>query len=128
VALPITPKCDCPFSWYFVNANTARTYGARSGYDTIDILKIDIEGAERQIFSPDLRFEASLDHTRNLAIELHGDDCGRIFFAAMSAYDYDRSERDDVTICRNIRRKHIRTSIVASTAVSTAGSVTRGIE
>jgi FkbM family methyltransferase len=86
----------------------------RSGYDTIDILKIDIEGAERKILSFDSRFERWLDRTQHMAIELHGDDCRQIFLDAMSAYDYELSELGDVTICNNIRRKSAASGAVES--------------
>jgi FkbM family methyltransferase len=92
---------------------------AQSGYDTIDILKIDIEGAERRILRSDSGFESWLDRTRHLAIELHGEDCTRIFLEAMSAYDYEPKARGDVTICNNIRRKSTARTVGSSSAIST---------
>jgi hypothetical protein len=43
---------------------------AQSGFDTIDLLKLDIEGAEEQIFSAS--DTGWLDHVRGLVIETHG--------------------------------------------------------
>jgi len=46
--------------------------GASSQY--IDLLKIDIEGSEKELFSGDTSW---LAHIRNLCIELHGASCER---------------------------------------------------
>lgn len=53
-----------------------------SGQERISVLKIDIEGAERELFS----FGASewIDRVDNIAIELHGEECASIFFEAMA--------------------------------------------
>lgn len=43
---------------------------ADSGFPHIDLLKVDIEGAETQLFADNLEW---LEHTRMIAIEFHGD-------------------------------------------------------
>jgi FkbM family methyltransferase len=73
-----------------------------SGFPTIDILKIDIEGAERLIF--DENCHSWLSRTRNLCIELHGDDCRQAFDNSMRGYGGDREEVNELIICRDIQR------------------------
>ena len=53
----------------------------------IDLLKIDIERSELELFSRST--ESWLPHVRNLCIELHGADCEEIFFRALSNYSYE---------------------------------------
>ena len=77
---------------------------SKSGFDKIDILKIDIETAEKALFSSP-GYERWLDKTKNLVIELHGPDCDKIFFDAMRDYRYDLSTSGELTVCKNISRK-----------------------
>ena len=67
----------------------------------IDILKIDVEGSEVELFGDTA--ETWLPRVRNIAIELHGKTCRDVFFARMSGYSYDPSEAGELTVCRNIR-------------------------
>lgn len=63
---------------------------AGSGFDEIDLLKIDIEGAEKEVFSaPDV--DEWLPKVKVLAIELHDRmkrGCSYEFFKAMSKYKW----------------------------------------
>jgi FkbM family methyltransferase len=59
------------------------------GSGQVDLLKLDIEGSEREIFGPDAH--EWLPRIRNIAIELHGDDRKDQFFAALDEYRYDLS-------------------------------------
>ena len=63
---------------------------AESGFDEIDLLKIDIEGAEKEVFSaPDV--DDWLSKVKVLVIELHDrmkKGCSRAVFTAMSKYDW----------------------------------------
>ena len=63
---------------------------AESGFDEIDLMKIDIEGAEKEVFSaPDV--DDWLSKVKVLVIELHDrmkKGCSRAFFTAMSNYDW----------------------------------------
>ena len=58
------------------------------GMDAVDVLKIDIERSELDLFGNGS--ERWLPSVRNVAIELHGDDCERVFFDALE----DLSNRD----------------------------------
>ena len=61
-----------------------------SGFTTIDILKLDVEGAEEEIFShPDSEW---LDHVNNLIIEVHGDSAHRAVMAAISGHSFSRAQ------------------------------------
>lgn len=63
---------------------------AESGFDEIDLLKIDIEGAEKEIFSaPDV--DSWLSKVKVLTIELHDrmkPGCSDAFFKAVSKYHW----------------------------------------
>ena len=69
--------------------------------DTIDLMKIDIERSELELFSRNT--DTWLPHVRNLCIELHGRDCNAVFFRALSAYSYDLGRSGELTVCRNLR-------------------------
>jgi FkbM family methyltransferase len=70
-----------------------------SGFLAIDVLKIDIEGAEAAVFAGDHGWLASV---KNIVIELHGENCTRSFFDAMVRYQFDLSTSGELTVCRNI--------------------------
>lgn len=53
---------------------------------TIDIFKIDIEGAEKEIFSKNE--EKWLPKTKWIVIEVHGTECRNIFEKAMAKYNF----------------------------------------
>jgi FkbM family methyltransferase len=76
---------------------------ALSGFGQIDLLKIDIEGAEKCIFSEGA--DGWLPSVKNLCIELHGDACRQAFFAALAGYDYEHSRSGELDVCLNLRRK-----------------------
>jgi FkbM family methyltransferase len=80
----------------------------KAGLNEVDLLKIDIEGAEQVIFTADC--EPWLDRVRNIAIELHDSECRSVFFAALSQYDYDLFRSGELTICRNLTRKKYASS------------------
>lgn len=54
----------------------------------IDILKMDIEGAEKYIFQKDC--ESWLGCVRTLLVELHDQDCLHHFERAIAPYSFDR--------------------------------------
>jgi FkbM family methyltransferase len=70
-----------------------------SGFPAIDLLKMDIEGAEAAVFAGEHEW---LGNVKNIVIELHGEDCERSFFDAMGRYRYDLSTSGELTVCRNI--------------------------
>jgi FkbM family methyltransferase len=59
------------------------------GDGKVDLLKLDIEGSELEVFGPEAR--EWLPSVRNIAIELHGEDRKDRFFAALKGYQYDLS-------------------------------------
>jgi FkbM family methyltransferase len=69
--------------------------------DTIDLLKIDIEGAEREVF--DAPSAACFDRIRAVAIELHGPECREAFLRAASAVPGEVSDHGEVTVWRATR-------------------------
>jgi FkbM family methyltransferase len=72
-----------------------------SGATEIDLLKIDIEKSELELFSRNT--ESWLPRIRNLCIELHGPDCEAIFFRALADYFYDLSQTGELTVCSDLR-------------------------
>ena len=72
------------------------------GLKHIDILKIDIEGSETELFACDA--DRWLPHVSNIAIELHGAECERQFNAVMAGYRYTLSHSGELTICRGITK------------------------
>jgi len=69
-------------------------------FERIDILKIDIEGAELEVFGRTA--PKWLKSVRNIVIELHNDDCEKAFFRALSGFRYDLSKSGELTVCKNI--------------------------
>jgi FkbM family methyltransferase len=72
-----------------------------SGATEIDLLKIDIEKSELELFSRNT--ENWLPRIRNLCIELHGPDCEAIFFRALADYSYNLSRTGELTVCSDLR-------------------------
>lgn len=73
-----------------------------SGFDFIDVLKIDIEGAELELFSRD--YETWLPKTKVLMIELHDrfkKGCSKSFFKALVNYDFSVYTSGENLICIN---------------------------
>jgi FkbM family methyltransferase len=77
------------------------------GDGNVDLLKLDIEGSEKELFGPGA--QEWLPAIRNIVIELHGGDCSDRFFRALEGYDYDliRSPKEalPVVACRNLRAR-----------------------
>ncbi len=68
--------------------------------DQIDLLKMDVEGAEEEIFR---NRPAWLGATRNIAIELHGDRERLAFASALEGFRYERREVDELTVIYDLR-------------------------
>ncbi len=72
----------------------------RFGLDRIGLVKIDIEGAELELFSKgELGW---IDRVEAIAIELHDQwkpGCGDAFFAAISKYDWSYSIHGEMILC-----------------------------
>lgn len=75
----------------------------KSNFRNIDILKIDIETAEKKLFSEN--YENWIGKVKNIVIELHNPECEEVFFKAMSGFDYDLSKSGELTVCKNIVRR-----------------------
>lgn len=73
------------------------------GNGTVDLLKLDIEGSESEVFGPEA--QEWLPAVRNIAIELHSKHCADRFFGALTGYSYElrKHHKDNVIICRNLR-------------------------
>jgi len=66
----------------------------------IDLLKIDIEGAEYELFSSN--YEKWLPKTKCIYVELHDwfrKDCSRSFFTALLNYDFSIYTKGEIIIC-----------------------------
>ncbi len=70
------------------------------GAGHIDILKIDIEGSEENLFSE--TEQDWLPRVANIAIELHGPAREKRFFDSLKNYRYELSHSGELTLCRNI--------------------------
>jgi hypothetical protein len=73
------------------------TLFASSGADRIDLLKLDVEGSEAEIFR---RREAWLDKVDTIAIELHDEECRKSFFGALSSTEFDFVQQGELTFAR----------------------------
>jgi FkbM family methyltransferase len=67
----------------------------RSGHGRISILKIDIEGAEEVVFA---ERPAWIDRVDNLVIELHSDECARVFKRAIAGIGFHESRCDELHV------------------------------
>jgi FkbM family methyltransferase len=70
------------------------------GFPRIDLLKVDIEAAEAEVFGPGS--QAWLGRTRNLVIELHGPACERAVAAALAGSESRVSRHGELTLYQNI--------------------------
>lgn len=77
---------------------------SRAGFDRIDLLKIDIEGAEVDL----LLKNASrwLPKVRNLSIEFHGPECVAALERALEPFSYRQQVLGELTFCMDLRPKH----------------------
>jgi FkbM family methyltransferase len=66
-----------------------------SGADSISILKVDIEGSEAVVFAQ--HHERWLDRVENIAIELHGPECERIFHEVIGDDSFRLSRSGELT-------------------------------
>lgn len=73
-----------------------------SHFDQIDLLKIDIEGAEEHIFRADS--SNWLRRVRNICIELHSPSCRESFFTALSGFNYCHVQSGELDLCTNIEK------------------------
>ena len=69
-------------------------------FPRIDVLKIDIEGAEENVFAGNAR--DWIRRVKTMAIELHGDACERAVVAALNGMKHERSTSGELTVFRMI--------------------------
>lgn len=72
-----------------INAYSIADIMALHGRTKVDIVKLDIEGAEKQVFADG--YETWLPHTRLLIVELHDrmvPGCSKAVFSAIAQYDF----------------------------------------
>jgi FkbM family methyltransferase len=74
-----------------------------AGSAEVDLLKIDIEGAELAVFGETAN--QWLLRVRGICIELHGPECHETFFNALSKFDYELERSGELTICTNLRTR-----------------------
>jgi FkbM family methyltransferase len=70
----------------------------RSPEGRIDLLKIDIEGAEEQLFAADCA--PWLSRTQTIVIEVHGPACREAFYRAVERYRFRVEDAGPVLIAR----------------------------
>lgn len=77
------------------------TLMSEEGVDMIDLLKIDIEGGELDLFCGE-SCRDWLPRCKNLAIELHGPECTNAFFKALDGFTYTLLRSGEHVLCMNI--------------------------
>ncbi|TLY16663.1 MAG: FkbM family methyltransferase [Nitrospirae bacterium] len=78
----------------------------RSGHRTISILKVDVERAEAEIFSRN--YESWIERVDAIVIELHDEECTRIFHRAIATLPFELSRSGELTVCKK-RSERIET-------------------
>jgi len=71
-----------------------------SGFDQIDILKIDIERSEVEVFARN--YKEWLAKTKNIIIELHDSECEEVFHRAIADESFEFTKSHDILICRRV--------------------------
>lgn len=69
-----------------------------SGRERIFLLKVDVEGAEREVFGPSSA--AWIDRVDNIVVELHGPDCDRAFYEAIAGRGFEVSNYGELVVCK----------------------------
>jgi FkbM family methyltransferase len=83
-----------------VNAVTLPGLMAAAGFPRIDLLKMDVEGAEAEVFGAGC--DPWLRLTRNIAIETHGPACEAAVQGALTGYRREESVSGELTVFRSI--------------------------
>jgi FkbM family methyltransferase len=75
------------------------------GVDRIDLLKIDIEGAEKEVFESSAPW---IDHVDAIAIELHDRfkrGCAKAFYDATAGFDREVHRGENVFVLRDLTKR-----------------------
>ena len=68
----------------------------------LDILKIDIEGAEKEVFNPEISDLSFLRITRCIVMEIHDYfDCRKNIYSILDEYGFSYFNKGELTICIN---------------------------
>jgi FkbM family methyltransferase len=67
------------------------------GCGRVSILKVDIEGAEKELFS--LGYAEWIDKVDNIVIELHGSECAKSFLDAIGSSRFKIATCGELTVC-----------------------------
>lgn len=68
-------------------------------FETIDILKIDIEGSEKEVFTGTNADVSFLSHTKCIALEIHDEfDCREDIYKILKEYNFEFFESGELTI------------------------------
>jgi FkbM family methyltransferase len=78
-------------------ATDINTLLEESGFPRISILKIDIEGAEIDVFASN--YQKWIPKVDNLVIELHGEECAAVFEKAIAEEKFVRSRCGELMVC-----------------------------
>lgn len=70
------------------------------GLEHIDLLKVDIEGTEIELFGASSALW--LPRIGNIVIELHDKRCEQTFFNALTGFTFQQQRSGELTICRNL--------------------------
>jgi FkbM family methyltransferase len=81
-----------------LHALTLNEILAESGFDEISLLKMDVEGAEKAIFSGEL--EPWLSKSGVLTVELHSDESVRTFEQAVLPRHFKLSYSNELAVCK----------------------------
>ena len=72
-----------------------------SGYSSISVLKVDIEGSEEVVFGSN--YESWIGRVENIVVELHGEGCAGAFRRAIAGQPFRITRSGELTVCRRIR-------------------------
>lgn len=93
----------------------ASIFDLGGGHD-VDLLKIDIEGAELQIFGSDAA--KWLRKVKNIAVELHSEESRQALFRALADFDYGNFCFGELTICRELKGRRPETDRTNQSPIS----------
>jgi FkbM family methyltransferase len=71
-----------------------------SASSRLSILKVDIEGAEKVVFGSN--YESWIDRVENIVIELHDQECRKVFQRAMEGRPFQVSQCGELTVCKRM--------------------------
>jgi FkbM family methyltransferase len=70
------------------------------GFNDLDLLKIDVERSELELFNDAELYQPWLRKTRTIAVELHDEECEAVFHNAVASSDWEVTQSGELTIGR----------------------------